>query len=184
VRYRLIRVIAAVALRPGGCPEAPRPAEPASGGATPSTASTTAPASTSAPGTGEIIDPPVGTPAKPPAVTGPPPVTGNCRPTMAVRVMPGAHPEPICLPVSAQLQVTSEAAARSPWSPLTSSNARILSCTSKVAQDGTVAGTCTPHLGGTVTLTTSTPPPAGDPGGAPRNRWTLTVTVVTYGFDN
>jgi hypothetical protein len=186
MRCRLILVIAAAALLTAGCAGASRGAEPASGSQTPSSAAPSAPTTTGggAPSTGEIIEPPVGPPAKPPAVTGPPPGTGGCRPTMAVRVTAGARPDPICLPVSAQLQVASDAAAHEPWSPLTSSNAKILSCASKVGPDGTVAGTCTPHLAGTVTLTTNTPPPANDPGGAPRYRWTLTVNVVTYGFDN
>jgi hypothetical protein len=184
VRYRLIRMIAAVALLAAGCADASRTAEPASGSGTPSTTTNSTAGSTSQPGTGEIIAPPVETPTKPPAATGPPPAGAGCRPTMSVRITPGARPDPVCLPISAQLQVTSDAAPHQPWSPLTSSNAKILSCASQVASDGTVTGSCTPHLGGTVTLTTGTPPPATNPGGAPQFRWTLTVNVVTYGFDN
>lgn len=188
MRCRLIWVIAAVALLTAGCAGASRGAEPGPASATLATAGATPSSSTAGsatpPGTGEIIEPPVGPPTKPPAVTGPPPGTAGCRPTMAVRITPGARPDPICLPISAQLQVASDPAPHQPWSPLTSSNGKILSCATQVGADGTVTGTCTPHLGGTVTLTTSTPPPASDPGGAPQFQWTLTVNVITYGFDN
>jgi hypothetical protein len=181
----LIRAIAVVALLSAGCGGAPSGAEPTSGGSdTPQPPQGSTTTSAAVPTTGPISGPPLsgGTPGGKPIPTGAPP--GTCQSQPSVRITAGARPEPVCLPVNGLLHITSDPSPHQPWTTLLSSNPTILSCTSQVGKDGAVSGTCTPHLPGTVTVTTGTAPFAGDPSGPPQYQWTLTVNVVAHGFNN
>jgi hypothetical protein len=182
----LIRAIAVVALLSAGCGGKPSGAEPTSGGSDtpqPPESSTAATTSAAVPTTGPISGPPLSSsPGGKPIPTGAPP--GTCQSQPSVQITAGARPEPVCLPVNGLLHITSDPSPNQPWTTLLSSNPKILSCTSQVGKDGAVSGTCTPHLPGTVTVTTGTAPFAGDPSGPPQYQWMLTVNVVAHGFNN
>lgn len=187
----LIRVITVVALLTAGCGGGPSGAEPASGGSgtpqpPPPDSSTATTSSNSEPTTGPISGPPLSsiTPDGKPIPTGAPPSGGPCQSQPSVRIKAGARPDPVCLPVNGLLHITSDPSPQQPWAALLSSDPKVLSCASQVGKDGAVTATCTPHLAGTVTITTMTAPFAGDPSGPPQYQWTLRVTVVTHGFNN
>jgi hypothetical protein len=187
----LIRVIAVVALLTAGCGSQPPGAEPASEGSgspqpPPPDGSTGVTSSTSVPTSGPISGPPLTsiTPGGKPIPTGAPPSGGPCQSQPSVRIKAGDRPDPVCLPVSGLLHLASDPSPRQPWTTLISSDPKILSCAAQVGKDGAVTATCTPHLGGTVTISTMTAPFAGDPSGPPQYQWTLRVTVVTHGFNN
>jgi hypothetical protein len=91
-------------------------------------------------------------------------------------------PEPVCLPVNGLLRLASDASPHQPWGSLVSSDPRILSCTTEPGAEGALTGECVPHLPGTVTVSTTTGPFAGDPHGPQQFHWELRVTVVAYGL--
>jgi len=159
----LARVIGMVALLAAGC----------AGGQ----AGAGAPTGGSVPQTGPISGPPLSSVAPTPAPG------GACRAPESVRITAGAVPEPVCLPVNGSLRLTADPSPHQPWGQLVSSDPKILSCSSAAGPQGTVSGVCTPHLPGTVTVSTMTAPFAGDPHGPPQFRWELRVTVVAHGVN-
>jgi hypothetical protein len=87
-------------------------------------------------------------------------------------------PGQICLIVGATLHVSSQPSPRSPWQPLSSSDSKLLACTSTKGTDGTIDGTCRALRPGTVVLTTATSPVQGDTRYSPDYLWQLTVRIV------
>jgi hypothetical protein len=96
----------------------------------------------------------------------------------SLQVTAGAVPAPVCVPVNGVLHLTADPSSRQPWGPLTSSEPKILTCTSQPGAEGSVDGVCRPHLPGTVTVSALL---TGD--GRPPFRWELRVTVVAYGLN-
>jgi hypothetical protein len=184
----LFRVVAMVALLAAGCAGEQQPGSEASGGGGPasgaSPTSTGAESSSSAaPTTGPIGGPPLSTPTGGgPSSTGTRP-QAECAAPGSVRITAGAVPDPVCLPVNGMLKLASDPSPHQPWGPLVSSDPKILSCTSDAGTSGAVSGVCTPHLPGTVTVSTTTGPFAGDPHGPAQFHWELRVTVVAYGLN-
>jgi hypothetical protein len=186
----LFRVVAVVALLAAGCAGKPDssglsgaegvPGTGPSGEAAPTSSAAEAPATSptagGAPSTtgGRSTSSATGGPAPAPG--------GTCAGPPSVRIAAGAAPEPVCLPVNGMLRLTADPSPHQPWGPLVSSNPKILSCTSEPGDAGAVKGVCVPHLPGTVTVSTTTGPFAGDPHGPAQFRWELRVTVVAYGL--
>jgi hypothetical protein len=186
----LVRVMGIVALLAAGCAGGQAGAGTPTGGEVPETGpsnevtpspTTAVPSASAVPESvpGPISGPPLHTTTGQPA----PAPGGACTAPASVRITAGALPEPVCLPINGMLRLTADPSPHQPWGKLVSSNPKILSCTSEAGAQGEVSGVCTPHLPGTVTVSTMTAPFAGDPHGPPQYRWELRVTVVAYGMN-
>jgi len=101
----------------------------------------------------------------------------TCHPR-SLRIEPGDRPTPICVRVGDRLPFRSTASAHQPWLPLESSAPAVVRCAANPVPDGAIAGTCTAVAAGQATLSTSTSPFAGDPGGPPQFGWQVRVKVV------
>jgi hypothetical protein len=184
----LFRVVAVVALLAAGCAGEQGGAAISGGSSVPETgpASGTVPSSSGSavPTTGPIGGPPLSTTTTSNTTGGPTVAPGAaCGAPASVRITAGVVPGPVCLPVNGSLRLTSDPSPHQPWGQLVSSNPKILSCTSEAGAQGAVSGVCTPHLPGTVTVSTMTAPFAGDPHGPPQFRWELRINVVGYGVN-
>jgi hypothetical protein len=136
-----------------GC--ASRPAEPSSGG------------SAAAAGTGGP------TPDSP----GPPSSTLGCGSGERITIHQAQPPQPVCLPIGATLSIDAPASPLQPWQPFTTSNARLITCTTTVSRDGSATGTCRALRPGQATITTTTAAFSGDPHGPAQQLWQLAVTI-------
>ncbi|TDP98075.1 hypothetical protein [Labedaea rhizosphaerae] len=96
----------------------------------------------------------------------------------SLRIEPGDKPAPVCVREGDELPFRSSASPHQPWLPLTSSAPAVVRCSANPAPDGGIAGTCTAVAAGHATLSTSTSPFAGDPGGPPQFGWQVRVTVT------
>src|SRR5205085_2785607 len=107
-------------------------------------------------------------PAPPTGTTPPPPTGCDIR---QVTVKPGETPPPVCLPVGAELQITTPISQRQPWQPFTSSDPQVVACTTKYAPAGAAIATCRALRAGTATVGSTTAPFSGDPHGPPQLYW-------------
>ncbi|MCP2342724.1 hypothetical protein [Actinomadura rupiterrae] len=93
-------------------------------------------------------------------------------------VRKGARPAPLHLKVGTVLHVTSDPSPHQPWTPLTSSDEKILTCTSHPGPHGAITATCKALHPGHATIATVTSPHKGDPQGPPQSRWTQQIQVT------
>jgi len=137
------------------------------GGGAPRTPGGPAPAGGSAGATSARPVPPTGTTPASPA---------GCD-VRQVTVKPGEAPPPVCLPVGAELRIDTPASPRQPWQPFTSSDPRVVACTTTYAPVGAAIATCRALRAGTATVGSMTAPFSGDPHGPPQQYWELSVRV-------
>jgi hypothetical protein len=95
-----------------------------------------------------------------------------------ITVVQGTTPAPLCLRVGARLIILSQPSQLQPWSKLASSYTVVLDCRSDQHSDGSVTGVCTAREPGSVVVSTTTAPSAGDPHGPPQYLWQVTVTIA------
>jgi len=161
-----LAVLAAV-LALAGCAQQPVASPGPSSSVTGSSAGPSTGSSTG-PGGGGVVPPPMD-----------PSLRAGCvASTEEATVRKNEPPAQICLVVGATLHVSSEPSPRGPWQPLSSSDSRILACTSVPGPEGTIDGTCRALRPGTAVLTTTTRQLRGDTRYAPDYLWQLTVRVV------
>ena len=95
-----------------------------------------------------------------------------------IAIRPGGQPAPVHLHPGDTLTLAATSSWLQPWQPLTSSDPTILRCTSRSQADGALTATCHAIAVGTVTVSTTTAPFAGDPHGPAQHTWTLTVHIT------
>ena len=106
------------------------------------------------------------------------PVDPLCsQPPSSITARAGERPRPVCLRVGQSLTITTQASPTQPWQLMTASNPALLACTSHGIGQGAVTATCKALRSGTVTVSTTTAPFAGDPHGPPQYTWSLIIEV-------
>jgi hypothetical protein len=75
------------------------------------------------------------------------------------------------------MHLTSAPSRLQPWGGLMTSDPTVMACRSTRRAWGVIAATCHAVRAGKVTLSSTTEPFAGDPGGPPQYRWQAIVIV-------
>jgi hypothetical protein len=150
-------------LTAAGCSSSPPSGQP----------STPAGRDTGAVSTSSTASPTTDTGSTPPSAT----TDTGCGPH-SVTARPYEQPAPQCLTIGASLHITTQPSPDQPWSPPTSSDESALHCTASQLADGAAEATCTAVHTGTVIVTITTSPFAGDPHGPPQAQWQLHVSIA------